>query len=83
MPRDLKGVQSVEAEGFEWGLGIGGWGLGEAQSGSFAMILSLCITAKRPWRGHLGYRPPPQADKTGPKQRIRPCRIHPDQPLDP
>lgn len=44
----------------------------ERGNGGFAMILSLCITPKRPWRGHLGYQPPAQADKPGPKQRIGP-----------
>ena len=83
MPRTPEGVQSVEAEGFEQGMGNGDWGLGEAQSGSFAMILSLCITPKRPWGGHLGYQHPAETDKSGPKQRIRAGGIHPDQPFDP
>src|SRR5687767_10886494 len=83
MPRDLRGVQSVGAEGFGWGTGNGERGTEGPQSGSFAMILSVCITPKRPWGGHLGYRPPSQADQTGPEKRIGPRGIDPDQPLDP
>ena len=82
MPRLFRRSQSVEVKHVRCRGGNGELGKRERGKGGFAMILSLCITRKPSWRGHLGNPAPAASDRSRVHERVSGCRIQPNQQLD-